>query len=182
MRLSPMATTPAASRRRLLQALAAFGAGAALPKLAAAQGQPRPWPKDRPTPPLELPGYDGPAWSLRSARGSVVVLNFWAAWCEPCRTEMPSLDLLAERHKNDGLIVVAVNFQETDTAIRRFMEQTPVALPIVRDRDGAASRAWGVRVVPTTVLVGRDGAARWSVVGEVDWTGPSARQWIAALL
>ena len=95
---------------------------------------------------------------------------------------MPSLELLAERHKNDGLVVVAVNFQETDAAIRRFMEQTPMSLPIVRDRDGAASRAWGVRVFPTTVLVGRDGAARFSIVGEADWTGPAARQWIAALL
>jgi thiol-disulfide isomerase/thioredoxin len=177
-----MAMVEAPSRRRLLQALTAFGAGAALPKPATAQGLLRPWPSGHPTPPLELPGYDGPAWSLRSARGSVVVLNFWAAWCEPCRTEMPSLELLAERHKHDGLVVVAVNFQETDAAIRRFMEQTPVSLPIVRDRDGAASRAWGVRVFPTTVLVGRDGAARYSVVGEVDWGGPAARQWIASLL
>ena len=65
-----------ASRRCLLQAMAAFGAGAALPKPAAARGLPRPWPKDSPTPPLELPGYDGPSWSLSAARGSVVVVNF----------------------------------------------------------------------------------------------------------
>ena len=142
----------------------------------------RPWPSNRATPPLALPGYEGPAWSLQAARGKVAVLNFWAGWCEPCRAEMPSLELLAARHEADGLVVVAVNHRETDAAIRRFLDQMPVTLPIVRDSDGAAARDWGVRVFPSTVIVGRDGRARFTVVGEVDWTGPEARQWLAPLL
>ncbi len=142
----------------------------------------RPWPSDRATPPLALPGYEAPAWSLQAARGKVVVLNFWAGWCEPCRAEMPSLELLAARHEADGLLVVAVNYRETDAAIRRFLDQMPVSLPIVRDRDGAAGRDWGVRMFPSSVIVGRDGRARFTVVGEVDWAGPQARQWLAPLL
>lgn len=142
----------------------------------------RPWPRDRATPPLALPGHEGPGWRLSDAGGKVAVLNFWAGWCEPCRAELPSLELLAARHEPDGLVVIAVNYRETDAALRRFLGQMPVMLPIVRDVDGAAARDWGVRVFPTTVLVGRDGRARFSVIGEADWTGTQVRQWLAPLL
>lgn len=143
---------------------------------------PRPWPRGRPTPALELPQHDGPTWSLAQARAQVVLLNFWASWCEPCRTEMPSLELLAQRHEADGLQVVAVNFRETDAAIRRFMALMPITLPILRDADGAAARAYGARVFPTTVAIDRAGRAAFSVVGECEWNGPQARAWLAPLL
>lgn len=141
----------------------------------------RPWPADRATPPLALPNHDGGRWDLADARGRVVVLNFWASWCEPCRTEMPSLELLAHRHERDGLVVMAVNHRETDTAIRRFLDQMPISLPILRDVDGAVARDWGVRMFPTTVLVGRDGRARFSVIGEADWLAPDLRSLLAPL-
>jgi len=120
--------------------------------------------------------------SLASARGQVVLLNFWASWCQPCRAEMPSLELLAERHTRDRLQVMAINFRETDGAIRRFLAQTDCSLPILRDIDGGAARDWGVRVFPSTVAIGRDGRAIFTVVGELDWTGPEARTWVAPLL
>jgi len=160
-------------------------AAATLPWVARAAEEeirPQPWPKQRATPGLDLPGFDGPRWSLASARGRVVLLNFWASWCEPCRAELPSLELLAARHENDGLDIVAVNFRETDGAIQRFMALMPITLPIVRDADGAASRAWGARVFPTTAAVARDGRAVFTVVGEVEWNGPEARRWIEPLL
>lgn len=133
-------------------------------------------------PPLTLPTWGGPPWELAAARGDVVVLNFWASWCEPCRAELPSLELLAQRHERDRLQVVTINFRETDGAIRRFLDQSPLSLPILRDTDGAAARAWQVRVFPTTVVIGRDGRARFTVTGELDWTGPTAREWISAIL
>lgn len=142
----------------------------------------RPWPKTTPTPPLALPGFDGPAFNLKEAKGKIVLLNFWASWCEPCRTEMPSLELLAQRHERDGLLILAVNQRETDAAIRRFMQVMPITLPILRDADGATSRAWGARVFPTSVLIDRQGGAAFSVIGELDWAGPEARQWIQPLL
>lgn len=171
---------PTPSRRRLL---AAAALGAALPAVPVqAQAQRKPWPAGKPTPPLALPAWEGPGFSLAQARGQVVLLNFWASWCEPCRAEMPSLELLAERHAKDGLVVQAVNFRETDAAIRRFLAQWPLTLPILRDRDGAAARDWQVRIFPSTLLVGRDGRAAFSVTGEADWSGDEARRWIAALL
>ena len=136
------------SRRALVGALAALPLAA---QAAAADGVLlRPWPKGRATPPLDLPGFDGPRFSLAAARGRVVLLNFWASWCEPCRDELPTLELLAARHERDGLDIVAVNFRETDAALRRFAALMPITLPIVRDADGAAARAWGARIFPTT--------------------------------
>jgi thiol-disulfide isomerase/thioredoxin len=166
--------------RRLVTAGLLLGAW----PLRAQDGGPKPqaWPAGRALPRLELPGFDGPAWRLADARGQVVLLNFWASWCEPCRAEMPSLELLAERHEKAGLVVVAVNHRETDASIRRYLSQWPITLTIVRDADGAAARAWGVRIFPTTIVIGRDGRPAFTVTGEVDWTGADARRWLAPLL
>ncbi|MFM2066735.1 MAG: hypothetical protein RLZZ584_1644 [Pseudomonadota bacterium] len=145
--------------------------------------EPRPWPGGRATPMLALPALDGSPWQLAQLRGDVVVLNFWASWCEPCRTELPSLERLAARHAADQrLRVVCVNYRETDGALRSFLNAQPLGLPVLRDRDGAASREWGVRIFPTTVVVDRQGQAAFSVIGEVDWAGPQAGRWLAPLL
>ena len=142
----------------------------------------RPWPGGRTTPPLQLPGVDGTAWSLAAARGSPVLLNFWASWCEPCRAEMPSLQRLAAQHKAQGLQVMAINFREGEAAVRRFMTTTALSLPVLYDRDGAAAKAFGVRTFPSTVAIDRRGQARFVVVGEVDWASPAVQRWLAALL
>ena len=132
---------------------------------------PVPWPARRATPALLLPSWDGPPTSLQALRGRPLLLNFWASWCLPCRTEMPSLELLATRHEAEGLEVLSVNFRETDGAVRRFVEQSGITLPVLRDHDGAAAQAFGVRIFPTTVAIGRHGRALFSVIGEVDWSG-----------
>ena len=142
----------------------------------------RPWPATRPTPALELAAWEAPPVRLPDLRGQVVLLNFWASWCEPCRSEMPSLELLAERHAKDRLQVLAVNHRESDAAIRRYLAQWPITLPILRDPEGAAARAWQVRIFPSTIAIGRDGRAAFSVTGEVDWTSREAGAWISPLL
>jgi len=172
--------TRSLSRRTLLTALAGVAAGAHATDAPGARR--RPWPRGAATPALDLPAWEGPSWSLARARGQVVLLNFWASWCEPCRVELPSLEVLAERHARDRVQVVTVNFRETDGAIRRFLAQTDCSLPILRDVDGGAARDWGVRVFPSTVVIGRDGRATFTVIGEFDWTGAEARAWIAPLL
>lgn len=146
------------------------------------QPSPQPWPAGRATPALTLPSWQGPAVSLAALHGRPVLINFWASWCAPCRTEMPSLELLATRFEADGLEVLAVNYRETDGAVRRYVEQTGITLPVLRDRDGAAAQAFGVRIFPTTVAVGRHGRALFTVVGELDWGGDGARALVEPVL
>jgi thiol-disulfide isomerase/thioredoxin len=179
-----MSTT---GRRSALCTLGVAAAAAALggPGAAHAAGpERRPWPPRAPlpSPPLALPLLDGGRWALADSRGKLVVANFWASWCEPCRAELPSLELLAARHEAQGLQVVTINFRETEGAMRRFLAQMPIGLPLARDVDGAAAKAWGVRLFPTTFVFGRDGRPVFSVRGEADWGAEPARGWIAAAL
>jgi thiol-disulfide isomerase/thioredoxin len=159
-----------------------LGLGAAPFVQAAAGPQPVPWPASRPTPALELSAWQGPPVTLAALRGRPVLLNFWASWCPPCREELPSLELLATLYEAQGLLVYAVNHRETNAALSRFVEASSLSLPVLRDRDGAAALAFGVRVFPGTVLIGRDGRARFTVIGEVEWNGSEARSWIEPVL
>jgi len=134
----------------------------------------RPWPAGRPTPPLDLVDLNGRRWRLESVAGQVVVLNFWATWCEPCRTEMPSLEALATRRRAAGLAVLTVNYKETPEAIQRFLEKLPFKLPILLDPDGDATVAWTPRVFPSTVLIARNGMPVHAVLGDLDWASAKA--------
>jgi thiol-disulfide isomerase/thioredoxin len=165
------------------RAAAAGLLAAAVPARAALPPPQRvPWPARRPAPPLDLPQLDGARWTLARARGQVLVLNFWASWCEPCRSELPSLEGLAARHEAQGLQVLAINFREGEATLQRFVAGQGLTLTVLRDSDGSAAKAWQVRLFPSTVVVGRDGRPLFTVPGEADWGAEPARGWIAALL
>jgi thiol-disulfide isomerase/thioredoxin len=168
------------TRRAVLGA--ALAGALTLPRLAVAAHTVRPWPAGRATPPLQLTDLDGKVWSLAALKGRPVMLNFWASWCEPCRAEMPSLELLATRHQRAGLVVLSVNYKESPVAIRKFLDVLPFSLPILLDDEGEIAGAWTPRVFPTTVLVDRSGQARHSVMGDLDWMGDAARALVEPLL
>ena len=172
------------SRRTLFGAAAAAAAAALWAPTARAVGahEVRSWPRDRPPPALTLQDLDGKTWSLAGLKGQPLVLNFWATWCDPCRAEMPSLQRLATRHRRDGLVVLAVNYKEEAAAVRLFARSLPIELPVLLDADGDVTSAWTPRVFPTTVLVARSGIPTHTVVGEMDWAGPAARELVEPLI
>ena len=165
------------SRRQSLLALAGLWAS---PSWAAPARQA--WPRGQATPPLRLPGMEDQMLDLTTLKGRPVLLNFWATWCDACRDEMPSLQLLDTQHEREGLVTWAVNFKESVGVIQRFQAQTDFDLTVLRDASGQASKSWGVRAFPTSILIGRDGQARWRIEGEVDWQQAPARQWIQDLI
>lgn len=169
-------------RRRLLGLSLAGVAAVALPGMARAGHMLRAWPEGKAVPPFALTDLDGKTWSLAALKGQPVLLNFWASWCEPCRSEMPSLELLATRHERAGMVVLAVNSKEAASVVKRFLDVQPLTLPILLDRDGATTAAWTPGVFPTTVLIDRQGVPRHSVLGDLDWMGPVARELVEPLL
>ena len=171
----PLASPHRPARRSVLGRAAAAMLAAALPiRFAAAAHVVRAWPAGRPPPPLDVDDLAGRRWRLEALAGQVVVLNFWATWCEPCRIEMPSLDAMAARRRGDGVIVAAVNYKEAPDVIQRFLERAPFRSPVLLDSDGDATVAWTPRVFPSTVLIGRNGVPVHVVVGELDWVGAEA--------
>ena len=123
-----------------------------------------------------LSDIDGGSGDLSEYRGRVVVLNFWATWCAPCRAEMPSLQALQDALGPEGLSVVTVAFgRHAPAAMRRFWDEAGVTdLPLYLDPDTALARPLGVRGLPHTMLLDREGRIAGEVVGEADWTSPEA--------
>lgn len=148
----------------------------------AAIGQLHPWTGPQTTPPLELLSPAGKPLSLAQLRGKVVLVNFWATWCEPCVAEMPALQRLRQQLAPDGFEVLGVNYQEGPARIGPFVEKLAIRFPIVRDDDGAAARAWDARVFPASFLIDRAGRRRYFCLGEVDWTSPALINTIRALI
>ena len=134
------------------------------------------------TPPLALEDLEGRAHSLADYRGKVVLVNFWATWCEPCREEMPSIDRLRSSFKGQPFEVLAVNLAEPLSRIEKFVAQMPLGFPLLRDRDGAVGKAWKAKLLPASFLIGRDGRIRYVAFGELDWSSDAVRARVAELL
>jgi thiol-disulfide isomerase/thioredoxin len=151
--------------------------------LQAAEPALRPWPAAQATPPLQLVGLDGQDWELARLRGKVVVVNFWASWCEPCVHELPVLGAMAARPAfDDRVAVVGVNYKEPLDAIERFTAAHPIPYPVLRDKTGEMFKRWTGGVMPTTILVDRKGRARWRTAGEIGADDTRLNAAIAALL
>ena len=117
-----------------------------------------------------LPDLSGRTVDLRQLRGKVVVVNFWATWCEPCREEMPSLQRLRGKMGGKPVEVLTVNYGEFPQRIEPFMKRENIELPVLLDTQKEVSRAWGAGGLPITFIVDRQGDVRYWVFGERDWS------------
>ncbi|MAA64188.1 MAG: redoxin [Alteromonadaceae bacterium] len=116
---------------------------------------------NEPAPDFTLKSNQGENLRLEDYRGQVVMLNFWASWCGPCRQEMPLIDDIYSKYKDLGFTVLAVNVDEDSTDANRFLEAVPVSYPVLYDNDSKVSERYNVEAMPTTVMIDRDGNARF---------------------
>ncbi len=135
-------------------------------------------------PAITLDDLEGGRTDLAALRGRVVLVNFWATWCPPCRREMPSMERLRQALEGEAFTVLAVNVGEAEDTVFAFtgqLEPAP-AFTILLDRDSAALRAWPVKGLPTTFVVDREGRLAARAVGGREFDDPVIVQEIRRLL
>ncbi|MEO2177768.1 MAG: TlpA disulfide reductase family protein [bacterium] len=120
---------------------------------------------DQPAPDFTLKSMSGENLRLEELRGKVVLINFWASWCGPCRQEMPILDRIHQRYEPTGFSVLGVNVESDPTKARKIADRTRVKFPLVLDQKQQVSEAYNVEAMPYTVLVDRDGKVRYIHAG-----------------
>ena len=134
-------------------------------------------------PDFVLPTLSGESIRLSDFRGKVVLLNFWATWCVPCRTEMPAIEALYQRYKDRGVEVLAVSLDTLSTAgVEEFVKEVSVTFRIGMDPSWSTARAYNVVGLPTSYLIDRAGNVVVREVGERDWTDGVSQMAVKGLL
>jgi thiol-disulfide isomerase/thioredoxin len=138
----------------------------------------------KPAPELKFKDLDGRMHDLAELRGKVVLINFWATWCPPCRREMPSMERLAQTLKGKPFVALAVDVGEDADTIETFISQldTTLSFPILLDTRGHSMKAWKVAGLPTTFLVDKQGRIVASAIGGREFDHPEIVKKIRELL
>lgn len=118
-----------------------------------------------PAPNFTLKSIDGKNVKLSELRGEVVMVNFWASWCGPCRQEMPILDAMYEEYQDLGFTILGVNVEEDPNAAKKLLKSIPVTFPILLDGENSVSKDYDVVAMPSTFMVDRDGNLRYKHLG-----------------
>lgn len=125
----------------------------------------------------------GKVMSLSQFRGKVVLLNFWATWCGPCRVEMPAMEQLYQTFPRGEFEILAVSTDaQGATVTRPFQQQMGLTFPILHDSEYRTGLAYGARTLPITFMLDRQGIVRQKIFGARDWASPEARELIHALM
>jgi peroxiredoxin len=132
--------------------------------------------KGRAAPDFQLENLDGGTLRLSDLQGKAVLVNFWATWCQPCRRELPHLVAAYDRYRQEGLEILAVNLQEDEDTIRRYVEEFGMKFPVVIDRSGDVADKYHVIGVPTSFFIDRSGVVRSIYTGP--FVGQQSREGI----
>jgi peroxiredoxin len=134
-------------------------------------------------PNFKLKDMNGETVALSDLRGKVVLLNFWATWCGPCRIEMPAMERLYRAYPRKDFEILAVSTDAQGAAVTRpFQQENHLTFPILHDADFRVGLAYGARTLPMTFMVDRQGIVRQQIFGARDWEAPEAHQLIEMLM
>ncbi len=130
---------------------------------------------------FDLPDMDGKRHRLSDYRGKVVIVNFWATWCPPCRKELPSMNRAWARLQKAGVMMLAVNVGESEDVIFPFMADYPIDFPVLLDQEGEIIDRWPVRGLPTTFVIDPHGRLVYQAIGGREWDDPELLGMVRAL-
>ena len=133
-------------------------------------------------PDFTLNDLKGNQVTLKNFKGRVVFLNFWATWCPPCRREMPSMERLYKQLKDRDFTMLAVDMQESEKLVKAFMSDFSLSFPALLDLDGDISFLYGIRGLPSTYIIDREGMIIGKAVGPRDWSSQESIQLFQSLL
>jgi len=128
---------------------------------------------DKPlAPDFTLSDLDGNPHRLSDYRGKVVIVNFWATWCPPCRAEMPSMQRAWEQLQKQGIVMLGINVGEDEDTIFQFTADYPVEFPLLLDQESTVIDQWPVLGLPTTFVVDPEGRIAYRAIGGREWDDP----------
>lgn len=148
--------------------------------LAACSGGQSAMPKvGQPAPDLTVTTLNGDTIKISELRGQVVLLNFWATYCDPCRAEMPAMEKIYKEVAGKGGTIIAVDQKEGGATVSKFVDEFQISFPIALDEKGAAGAAYGVQYMPTSFFLDKEGVVRYMKVGQMEEA--TIRQYFASL-
>jgi len=136
----------------------------------------------KPAPDFTLKNMQGQNINLTEQRGSIILINFWASWCGPCRKEMPVLQTLQDKYQDLGVQVWGINVEQENQAGRDFLANLDLSFSIFFDETNKLSQTYQVEAMPTTVIVDRDGVVRYVFRGFKDGYGKKYAKAIKKLI
>ena len=114
---------------------------------------------------FSLLDLEGKSQSLSQYRGKIVLVNFWATWCKPCTTEMPAMQVIYDKLRDKGFVVLAINELEDDAKVREHIKQYGHTFPILMDRDNKVANQFGVFGLPVSVFIDQEGRVQEYIKG-----------------
>jgi thiol-disulfide isomerase/thioredoxin len=148
----------------------------------AISGELVPFPENPETPLLKLPDLSGQQHNISDYAGKVVLVNFWASWCQPCLYEMPSMQRLHEAMHGRPFSILAVDVEESKSKVWRFKKLLNISFTTLLDSKGKAMKDWDARILPTSYLIDSEGRMRYGVRGTLEWDSDEVKALIETLM
>ena len=141
-----------------------------------------PFPQTPETPPLELPDLSGQPHNIGDYEGKVLLVNFWASWCQPCLQEMPSMQRLHVKMLGRPFSILAVDVEESKSKVWRFKKLLNISFTTLLDSKGTVMKDWDIQILPTSYLVDSEGRIRYGVQGALEWDSEEVIRLIETLM